>query len=264
MLSGRSGAFPGNNYVELAIMRIFAPRFPALQVGSAVRFMFMECRPDILLHLLRLVSPTLPTGAFSYSRGLEAAVHQGWVGNEKEVAQWIFGILRDSYAFLDGPLFVRMISALDQSDLERFMALDQWLDASRESHELQMEDRQLGDSLLRLLLDLDAENAIRLRGERLTFAGGFALAAHHWHIGSDMGLHGLFWIVVESQVQAALRLIPLGQIAGQRLLVKSVEHIEACAQTAASLPESEIGNAMIGLAMASAWHENQYSRIFRS
>ena len=224
----------------------------------------MEFRSDTLLHLLRLVSPTLPTGAFSYSRGLEAAVHQGLVRNENEVGQWVFGILRESYACLDGPLFVRMISALEGNEFDRFVTFDDWLDASRESHELQMEDRQLGDALLRLLLDLNVESAIRLRGERLTFAGGFALASHHWQIASGLGLCGLFWIVMESQVQAALRLIPLGQVAGQRLLVQSATHIEECARTALSVPESEIGNAMIGLAMASAWHENQYSRIFRS
>ncbi|MGH6762554.1 MAG: urease accessory protein UreF [Phyllobacterium sp.] len=218
----------------------------------------------MLLHLFRLISPTLPIGAFSYSRGLESAVHHGWVTDEKQAEQWIFGALEHSFALLDGPLFLRMMAALRNGDSAAFLAADDWLQSSRESHELQMEDRLMGDALRRLLSDLDV-NAVQKYADRtISFPAGFALAAHHWAIEPRQALRGLIWMVVEGQVSAAIRLVPLGQAAGQRIMIRAVDLIEACARVATNLSDDEIGNTAIGVAMASAWHENQYSRLFRS
>ncbi|MGV6874287.1 urease accessory protein UreF [Pseudochelatococcus sp. B33] len=221
-----------------------------------------DCPPPI--HLLRLVSPTLPTGAFSYSRGLESAVHHGWVTNEAQAAAWIYGTLEHSFARIDGPLFLCMTAALRRGDADAFVVADDWVQASRESRELQMEDRLMGDALRRLLVDLDIAAVRPFRERAISFPAGFALAAHHWRIEPRAALTGLLWMVVEGQVSAAIRLVPLGQTTGQRILIGAVDVIGHCARIAESTPDDEIGNTAVGMAMASAWHEHQHSRLFRS
>lgn len=214
------------------------------------------------LHLLRLVSQSLPTGAFSYSRGLEAAVAAGWVRDEASARDWILGTLQANVAALDGALFWRMARALEAGDRARFAAADAWLAAARESCEFQAEDRRLGAALMRLLAALDAS----FHGERhgLTYPAAFALAARHWRVAPADALTGLLWTYVEGQVMAAIRLVPLGQTAGQRILIEAVDPIARAADFARSLPDEEVGNVAPALAMASAWHETQYSRLFQS
>jgi urease accessory protein len=216
------------------------------------------------LQLLRLVSPSLPVGAFSYSRGLEWAVHSGVVQDEAGVRDWVFGTLEHSYAVLDGALFWRMIHALKQDDSERFLALDDWLAAGRESRELALEDRRMGEALLHLLRDLDVPLTRRDPGRAVTYPAMFAIAAHHWRVAPADALKGLMWSMVEAQVAAAIRLGTLGHTAGQRILIAAVEVIERAAENAATLRDDDIGNVAPGMAMASAWHETQYSRLFRS
>lgn len=222
--------------------------------------------PDLppSLHLLRLVSPTLPIGAFSYSRGLESAVHHGWVTNEAQAADWICGTLEHAFARVDAPLFLHMAAALRDGDAAAFIAADDWVQASRESRELQMEDRLMGDALRRLLADLDADAVRPFMDREISFPAGFALASHHWRLPPRTALTGLLWTVVEGQVSAAIRLVPLGQTSGQRILIGAVGVIERCAGMAENMPGDDIGNTVAGMAMASAWHEHQPTRLFRS
>jgi urease accessory protein len=228
----------------------------------------MDATPDqseaMPLHLLRLVSQGLPVGGFSYSRGLEAAVLAGWVRDEKTARDWILGTLQANVAQLDGALFWRMANALEAGDRERFSAANAWLAAGRESREFQLEDRRLGEALLRLLVDLEVPAAPSYRDDELTFAGAFALAAHHWRIPPAAALSGLLWVYVEGQVNAAIRLVPLGHTAGQRILVEAAEAIEQAAARARSINDDDVGSLSPALAMASAWHETQYSRLFQS
>jgi urease accessory protein len=216
------------------------------------------------LHLLRLVSQSLPVGGFSYSRGLEAAVHAGWIRDETTARGWILGTLETTVAQLDGALFWRMALALEAGDQERFNSANGWLAAGRESREFQREDRRLAEALLRLLVDLGIPGAGRYQGCDLTYAAVFAIAANHWRIAPLSGLKGLMWVYVEGQVTAAIRLVPLGHTAGQRILIEAVDCIERASDRAASIGDDDIGNLSPALAMASAWHETQYSRLFQS
>lgn len=225
----------------------------------------LHARPAALpLHLLRLVSPSQPVGSFSYSRALEWAVHAGTVLDERTAGEWILGILEHSYAMLDGALFWRMMHALAVDDEQGFLGANEWLAASRESREFELEDRRMSESMLRLLAELGIERASNYSTKRLTYPAAFAIAANHWSIAPVDALCGLMWSIVESQVAAAIRLVPLGHTDGQRILIASVPVIERAAQNAAMLEDDEIGNVATALAMASAWHETQYSRLFRS
>ncbi|MEJ5019085.1 urease accessory UreF family protein [Ochrobactrum vermis] len=218
-----------------------------------------------MLHLMRLVSPSQPVGAFSYSRGLEWAVHAGTVSNEESCADWVLGLLEHSYAALDGAIFWRMISALTRHDDAEFCRLNDWLAASRESSELELEDRRMGESLLTLLAELGVDQARNFASERrVTYPAAFAIAACNWNIEPVDALRGLMWSVVESQIMTAIRLVPLGHTAGQRILIAGAAKIERAVEKARTLNDDDIGNTAPALAMASAWHETQYSRLFRS
>jgi urease accessory protein len=218
----------------------------------------------IPLHLLRLVSPSLPVGAFSYSRGLEFAAEAGWVRDEATARDWILGTLEQSYAPLDGALFWRMMAALSSGDGDGFRRFDGWLAAARESRELQLEDRRMGEALLRLLCDLEVPGALRAGGQLLTYPAAFAIAADHWRVPATAALKGLMWTIVEGQVLAATRLVRLGHTTGQRILIDAVPVVERSATLARTIEDDSIGNVSVGMAMASAWHETQYSRLFRS
>lgn len=218
-----------------------------------------------MIHLMRLVSPNLPVGAFSYSRGLEWAVHACIVTDKESCACWILGILEHSFAALDGALFWRMMNTLARSDETEFVRFNDWLAASRESNEIELEDRRMAESLITLLIELEVVKVGELPTQcRLTYPAAFAIAANHWNIAAKDALRGLMWSVVEGQVTAAIRLVPLGHTAGQKILIDASPSIERALETACRLSENEIGNTAPALAMASAWHEALYSRLFRS
>jgi urease accessory protein len=217
-----------------------------------------------LPHLLRLTSLSMPVGGFSYSRGLEAAVHAGWVTDEATAQDWILGTLQSNFASLDGALFWRMATALERAAVETFLQADAWLAAARESRELQNEDRRLAEALLRLLIELDVPCPKHVTSCVRTFPGAFALAAQHWRIPPRQSLTGLLWTYVEAQVMAAMRLAPIGQAAGQRIMIAAVDPIENAAALSRTIPDDDIGATAQALAIGSAWHETQYSRLFQS
>ena len=218
-----------------------------------------------LLRLMQLVSPALPVGAFAYSQGLEYAIHQGWIRNEAETEKWISGILENALCHIDVPVLVRLYSAWEATDTNSVNYWNDFLFSCRESAELQQEDHQLGRSLARLLVDLDVEHARDWQHRQsCTFANLFALAAIHWKISIENTLQGYLWAWLENQVAAAIKLVPLGQTAGQRILLRVSDKIPDTIERGSSLSDDDIGFATPGLAIASALHETQYSRLFRS
>lgn len=218
----------------------------------------------IPLRLLRLTSALLPVGAFAYSRGLEYAVQAGWVSDGAQVQDWIFGTLAHSFVSLDGAMFLRMMAALEEGETEEFARRDALLAAARESHELLMEDRRMAEAMLALLRDMDVPAAQRDAPACVTYTAAYALAVHDLGVAAETGLHGLLWSVCEAQVAAAIRLGVIGQSEGQQILGKAPDAIFSGACAAAEMPDDGIGNLSFMLAMGSALHETQYSRLFRS
>jgi urease accessory protein len=220
-----------------------------------------------LLGLLRFVSPGLPIGAYAYSRGLEQAVFSGAVCDEATAADWILGLLSHLSARVDGPVFLRLYEALERGDEAAFERWNALLLATRESAELRLEDTQLGAALARLLVgQAMATQRARALMERddVCYASTFALAALSAQVPLSAALLGFLWVQAEGQISAAVRLIPLGQTAGQRLISRLSALLPACADQARSLADTEIGALSPGLALASALHETQYTRLFRS
>lgn len=221
--------------------------------------------PVALMRVLQLASPSLPVGAYAYSEGLEQAVEAGLVDGPDSARSWILGLLEHSVTRLDVPMLVRMHGALAAGEDERAAQLSARLLAARETSELRATDRDLGQALARVLCDLGVTRAHAWRRARHgSFAALFALACVHFAVPVRTAACALTWSWCENMVAAAIKLIPLGQRAGQRLLFEAGALIPALCDAGLALDEDDIAGGAPGLAVASARHEVQRTRLFRS
>lgn len=217
------------------------------------------------LRLLQLVSAALPIGMYSYSQGLEKAVEDGWLNDERQVEDWLDGLLHQGLARADAPLLARLYDAWHAGDPDRVLAWSRWLVACRETAELRFEDRQTGQALARLLAGLGiAEAEPWVHHPDTCLATSFGLAGTWFGIARPDLLSGYCWSWLENQVLCAMKLVPLGQLAGQRLLLRLAAQIPAVVADSLALGDEDIGGASPALAIASSRHEFQYSRLFRS
>jgi urease accessory protein len=220
--------------------------------------------PQALLRLCHLVSPALPVGAYAYSQGLEYAVHAGWVHDEASTHDWLAGLSSHGLATLDLPIVLRLHRAWSAADPA---AVRHWTDqliAARETAELRAEERHLGAALARVLVEMEIGEAAEWQQAAPAFATLFSLAAVRWHIAAGDTLAGYLWAWSENQVLAAVKLVPLGQSAGQRLLHRLTAAMPAILERAQALDDDAIGVATVSQVFASALHESQYTRLFRS
>jgi len=217
-----------------------------------------------LLHLMRLVSPSLPVGTFAYSQGLEWAAASG-MDSEDKASEWIFGILEHSLARLDVPVLARLRAAWEADHEAALLHWNGVLFASRETAELRAEELQTAGALARLLRDLGVARAEAwLNHPRRTYCLLFALAGAHWGIGARELCCGYLWSWAENQILAAIKTVPLGQTAGQRIASKLASRIPELVDAGLGLGDEEIGGSAPGQIMASALHETQRTRLFRS
>ena len=218
-----------------------------------------------MLRLWQLISPALPVGAYAYSQGLEYALHAEWIADEDDVKQWIQGQVCHSLCHLDIPVLKRLYHAWLENNEDDVKQWSQFLIASRESSELVAEDRQLGRALAILLSDLGIKQAEDYRQSDIAcFATLLSLAAVEWNISIEEIAHGYLWTWLENQVAAAIKLVPLGQTAGQRILLSISEDIHEAVETGLKIEDEDIGMLAPMVSIASALHETQYSRLFRS
>lgn len=221
-----------------------------------------------LARLLQLASPTLPVGAYAYSQGLEWAVESGMVRNEASAAAWIGDLLQLNMARFEAPLLARLLRACRVDDYTEIAQLNARYLASRESSELRAETLQMAYSLLRLLGELDEAANPALTFIRAldtpAYPTVWAAAAAAWQIDEDAALTAYVWSWVENQTMAAIKAVPLGQAAGQRILLALGARIASLVAAARDLSESEYSNFAPGFAIACSQHETQYSRLFRS
>jgi urease accessory protein len=212
------------------------------------------------LKLWQLISPALPVGAYSYSQALEYVHFAGVVHDESSATMWLRELLAHGVAKLDLPILERVHRAWAARDELAVRRLSRTLEARRETAELRFEDLAMGSALMQLLTNLGCVVPER----RLPFASAFAVAAVNWAIPVDDACAGYAWAWCEAQVAAAVKLVPLGHPAGQRMLIALGLEIPAAVAAAAACRDDEIGASLPGLAIASALHETQYTRLFRS
>jgi urease accessory protein len=221
-----------------------------------------------LLRLMWLASPALPVGGFSYSEGLEAAIESGRAPDEAGVGIWLRDQLKIAVGRSELPLVAQAHAAWLQGDLPRAAALNDWQRCTRESSEMRLQAEQMGRSLHDWLRQRAPEDPrVAFLGQLTpapTWPLAFALAAVLAGAPAREALLTFAFGWAENMVQAALKAVPLGQSAGQRLLASLVEAIEPAVDTALAVPDDARQAFTPMLAIISAQHEAQYSRLFRS
>lgn len=223
-----------------------------------------------LLHTLWLASPALPVGGFSYSEGLESAVDAGLVHDEASAGAWLTDQLHLGQARSDLAVMAQAITAWRTGDVPRVQALNTWVLQTRETHELRLQTEQMGRSLMawaRSLGDMDNGVADALQRAALdppTWPVASACAAAHAGAPVRDALLGLSFAWAENMVQAAIKAVPLGQASGQRMLAHLMRQTIVAVDHALLLDDEQRQAFTPMLAILSARHEAQYSRLFRS
>jgi len=225
-----------------------------------------------LYRLLTWLSPGFPVGAFSYSHGLERAVEAGLVRDEPGLVGWVADLLSHGTLGQDAILLARAHAAVEAEDEEGFAELRALAAALPATGELLLETTAQGTAFARTCLAAwpDPEGRLKqLLGEpdaapplAYPLAVGAAAAAHG--IPRAATLWAFLLSVVANLVSAAVRLIPLGQTAGQRALAALEPAVRAAARRAERADLDELGTASLVLDWCSLSHETQYTRLFRS
>jgi urease accessory protein len=223
--------------------------------------------PAPLLALMWLASPALPVGGFSYSEGLEAAIEHGLVHDEASCAVWLNDQLMLTQVRGDMAVLARAITAWRQGDEQRLQALADWVSQTRESAEMRLQTEQMGRSLQEWMRNLGQVSAADLgRLSRLppSYPIAYALAMSIHAVTPEQALQAWAFAWAENMVQAAIKAVPLGQSSGQRLLARLARQIGAATQAALQVDDEQRQAYSPMLAILSARHETQYSRLFRS
>lgn len=221
-----------------------------------------------MIELMRLASPALPVGGFSYSEALEAAVDGGAISSEAQARDWLLDQLHLTLARSDLPVAALAFKAWQRGDLARVRELNDWTLQTRESREFALQSQQTGRSLIEWMRQrawpppqLDAAAALM---PAPSWPVAFALAAAHSGAPLREALIALSVGWAENMVSAAIKAVPLGQSAGQRLLDALNAQLPAIADAAISLPDGQRQAFAPMLAILSSQHETQYTRLFRS
>ena len=214
-----------------------------------------------LLGLVWLASPALPVGGFSYSEGLEPAVESGRVTDEATASEWLAHQLQLMLARSDLAVLAQAVDAWRANNVDRIRELDAWVLHTRETSELRQQTEQMGRSLGEWMRSLDPDSP---PNGNWTYPIAFALAASRGTASTRAILLAFAFGWAENMMQAAIKSIPLGQSAGQRILARLAREIPAAADHALQLGNDERQAFSPMLAILSAQHETQYSRLFRS
>lgn len=221
-----------------------------------------------VLQLLRLASPGLPIGGFSYSQGLESALELGLVHDAASARIWLSDALRGPVCRFDAVLLTRAWQARAAGDDATLVALNQRLLASRDSREQRQESEQMGYSLRRLFAELP-EFAARpwpavLDDAPLALVLAWALAAHSLALDAQAAVEAYLWSWLENQIMVLLKAMPMGQTAGQQLLSALLPELAQAVHAALQAEDDDMSTFAPGLAWVAMKHETQYSRLFRS
>ncbi len=217
-----------------------------------------------LTRLMQLISPSLPIGGYSYSQGIEWAVETGWISTADDLYQWLEGLLNTNMRYLELPVLQRMLRAWVEPDIDCLNNWNEHLIASRETAELRLEETNRARAFSQLLVSLIPEARQVDPTLWRTQTACYSFACQRWNIEFDAAAHGFLWSWLENLVLSAVKIIPLGQTDGQKTVFKLASIIPDIVKQARHVADDDIGASSMALAIASAQHETQYTRLFRS
>jgi len=214
-----------------------------------------------LLQLIWLASPALPVGGFSYSEGLEAAVDAGLVHDETTAGDWLVDQLHLALARSDLAVLAQAVAAWRAQDHAALARLDTWVRSTRETSELRQQAEQMGRSLMEWARSLQPAER---QAETPTYPVAFASAAAQGSASVRQVLLAFAFGWAENMMQSAIKSVPLGQSSGQRILGRLAREIPLAVDHALAQDDDSRQSFTPMLAILSARHETQYSRLFRS
>jgi urease accessory protein len=219
-----------------------------------------------LLFLLQLTSPALPVGAYSYSEGLEMLVENGVITNLVSLQNWLESELKYGAIRMEAAVMIRAYEAVKAQELQLLLYWNQWLSAARETEELRSASWQMGRSLIQLLEKLHPQikSITNNIGNPCNYAIALGIGLAHHQINIQAGLLGYLYSWVSNLITTGVKLIPLGQTAGQQLILSLQPSLINNAAQITAMLDDELSCCSWGLSLASMQHETQYTRLFRS
>lgn len=217
-----------------------------------------------LLQLIWLASPALPVGGFSYSEGLEAAIEWAGIATEQAASDWLADQLHLSLARSDLAVVGQAVPAWRDGDTARIRMLNDWVFQTRESAEFLLQTEQMGRSFVEWLKLRHADAAAVFETLPASYPVAFAFAASRTEAPARDACLAFAFGWAENMAAAAVKAVPLGQSAGQRILGRLAAEIPPAVDRALALADDERQAFSPMLAVLSARHETQYSRLFRS
>tara|TARA_X000001036_G_scaffold65107_2_gene55775 strand:- start:620 stop:1297 length:678 start_codon:yes stop_codon:yes gene_type:complete len=218
-----------------------------------------------LLRLMNLMSPTLPIGGFTYSQGIEKAIESNWINDYSSAKEWLESQLLVNLKFTDLPILTRLYKSIETKNYKSVLYWSNILLACRETMELREEEKNRGRSLAKLIDSLE-EGKSKEWSEvvKTNHLFGYALLSNIWDIPLKKLLLGYSWSWLENQVSATVKIIPLGQTDGQKLLNQIIKLIPSTIKEVETITDDKIGISQPAFIIASCLHETQYTRIYRS
>jgi urease accessory protein len=217
--------------------------------------------------LLQLASQALPIGVYSHSQGLESAVESGLVHDEAST-HGLADVLHFSFGCYELPVLQALCGAWQRRDAAGLGRLNEEFLATRESAELRAATVQMGFSMRALVQALPDPDEWLCRVLHALGEPGLPCVwsglATAWSIPAVDACMAYAWNWAENQVLAAMKTVPIGQSAGQRILLQIGSEIAAWEEGSAAPVSTNWSNFAPGLAILSSQHETQYSRLFRS
>lgn len=219
-----------------------------------------------VLSLLQLASPGLPVGSYSYSEGLETLIATGIITNQEKLWHWLQQELNYGAVRLETAVMLRVYRSINSEDFVALNNWNLWLSAARETRELRQQSWQMGQSLFKLLMELEPQlrSILSSLEQPCNYAVAFAIAAATWKIDRATMIMGYLHSWLSNLINAGVKSIPLGQTVGQKLLFNAQELLIKVTEELLSLEDEELATCGWGLALASMVHETQYTRLFRS
>ena len=221
-----------------------------------------------LYRLMAWLSPAYPVGAFSYSGGIEWAVESGDITDAETLKRWLAVIAAEGGGFCDAVFFVHAHRAIEASDAKALRDVAELAAAFAPSKERHLETTAQGRAFVEATraawpcAALDRLAAAWDGPVAYPVAVGVAAAGHG--VALEPALGAYLHAVTANLISAGVRLIPLGQTDGQRLLAGFEPLVAATAARALGVPLDQVGGAAFRADIAAMRHETQYTRLFRS
>ena len=223
------------------------------------------------LHLLHLCDPTLPIGGFSHSSGLETYTKKEIVNSPETMNVFLTQILSHSILNNEAAFVSLVYEACSNQNWDRILELDTLCQASKLTKEIRNASQKLGTRLMKIFnptiqspITFQIEEAVKNKEMFGHYCILFGIYAHELKISKKEALEGFFYNTAIGYITNAVKLIPLSQDSGQKLLFEILPLLEELTEKALAPNEALLGKSSVGFDIRSMQHENLYSRLYMS